>query len=548
VSRTDIALGANQRLNIAPGPAYPLAISRDGKAIAYVANQRGATSLVLRMLDEDDPRELPGTEGARHPFFAPDGQQVGFFRENRLERVSVLGGTPIVVTTVEPGTPGGASWGSEGTIVFATGSGLFLVPETGGQPARVEMGDPQSAPAQASDSTAYRRGVVRWPEHLPDGDHVIFSRGTGTHVVDLRTGELRSVFEGTQAHYLSTNHLIFHAGQERIRVIPFDPRSQEVHGSETSVVDGVFRGPGGGAAIFAVSGNGTLVYQTGSFERTLWSVDREGREAPIGVAARGFRFPRVSPDGDRLAVIVDPRPSALWLVNLQRSAAAPLRSGDHHVDPAWAPDGERLGFAWNDDQHWIRFDEPEEPTRVASRPGSQYQPSWSDEGLVMVSETTPENGLDLVILDGRDGTSRAFLATPANESDPAISPDGAWVAYTTDASGVQEVHVAAFPGPGGSVVVSEGGGVEPTWSADGTELFYRRGVEMWAARVRTGSNFEAEAHTMLFDAARYDFSQVRNWDVGPDGRFVMVKGDPSGLSRLRIVQNWFEELRSIVPD
>jgi hypothetical protein len=127
---------------------------------------------------------------------------------------------------------------------------------------------------------------------------------------------------------------------------------------------------------------------------------------------------------------------------------------------------------------------------------------------------------------------------------PSFSPDGRWVAYASDVSGIYEVYVLPFPGPGRRHTVSVGGGVEPRWSRDGGELFYRSGNRIWAVEVRTSPALTVGAPQVLFVTDQYDFSQTTNWDVGPDGRFVMVKGDPSALRRLQVVLNWFQEVET----
>ena len=214
----------------------------------------------------------------------------------------------------------------------------------------------------------------------------------------------------------------------------------------------------------------------GGFERSLWLVARDGSEERIPVEARGYRWPRVSPDGNRVAVIVDPCPSDLWMVDLQRGSAEPITTAGHHVNLAFAPDGERLGFSLQGDLHWIRWREGGEPQLASARPLPQYQPSWSIDDHIMVTEIHPENGSDLAVIK------------------------------------------------------------------DGREIFYRSGTRILAVEVSTSPTFSSGPPRELFDARGYDFSQFINWDVGPDGRFVMVKSDPSRLRQLQIVQNWFEEL------
>ena len=207
-----------------------------------------------------------------------------------------------------------------------------------------------------------------------------------------------------------------------------------------------------------------------------------------------------------------------------------------------------MGFSLVGDLHWMRWREGGDPQIASGRPLPQYQPSWSIDDHIMVNEIHPENASDLAVINLVDGSSASFLATPASESAPNFSPNRSWVAYYSNVSGIREVYVRPFPGPGPRHSVSVGGGTEPWWSMDGREIFYRDGSRILAVEVSTSPTFSSGPPQELFDASGYDFSQFINWDVGPDGRFVMVKSDPSRLRQLQIVQNFFEELRQVVPD
>ena len=547
VIRTQISLPEDQRVG-SVGGAYPLDISRDGTLLVYVGVQAGGTRLFLRELDELAPRALDGTDDAQQPFFSPDGEWVGFFASGQLQRVQVSGGAPIAITALPPGEPGGASWGADNTILFGLESDLYRVPVSGGDPVPLELTFIDERSRAGADSTAAALGQLRWPQHLPSGEHVLVSVLGGTGIVELGTGVVRFLFGGTQARYVPTGHLLFHAGEERLRIVPFDLDRLEITGAEVPALEGVFRGPGGGAAAFTVSEAGTLAYVAGGFERSLWLVDRDGREARVPVDMRGYRWPRVSPDGSRIAVIVDPRPSDVWIVDLQRGSAERLTTSGHHVNPAWAPDGERLGFSLVGDLHWMHWREGGDPQLASARPLAQFQPSWSIDDYVMVNEFHPENLSDLAVINLNDGSSAPFLETPANEAAPSFSPDGRWVSYQSNLSSVREVYVRPFPGPGPPYPVSVGGGRDSKWSKDGTEISYRSGNCILAVNVRTTPEFSSSPPQELFDASGYDFSQTINWDVGPEGRFVMVKSDPSMLRRIILVQNFFEELRQVVPD
>ncbi len=544
VVRSQVYLPEGQRVFVWNGLSRPLDISRDGTGVVYLGEQDGAPQLFLRQLGDYTARALPGTEDARQPFFSHDGQQVGFFVGNELRRISLTGGAPITVTRLPTTLTAGASWGADDTILVSAGPSLYQVDAVGGDAAEVSLSGPIEDIARGADSTANPLGEPRWPQHLPGGTHALVTVSGGTSLLELESGVMSYLFSGVQARYVPSGHLVYHAGQERVRTVPFDLDRFRITGSEASAVEDVFRGPGSGAAAFAISQTGTLVYMAGGTERSLWLVDREGRETRVPVPSRGYRFPRFSPDGSRIAVVVDPRPSQVWVVDLDRTGATPVTRDGHHVTPEWAPDGKALAFALEEEVYWMPWPEGGNPRPVTNRPLTQYEPSWTLGGRILAEETGPADGKDLVSLDLASGTSTEFLATPANEWLGTFSPGGEWVAFVSDLSGRGEIYTLPSSGDGPPRLVSDGGGTDPRWSTDGTEIFYRIGDRIWAVDVQTTPTFSAGRPREILAAAEYDFSQDLNWDIGADGRFVMIKSDPYSRRRLQVVTNWFEELTS----
>lgn len=543
VSRLVVPLAEDQRLSVAGGGAFPFDLSRDGRSIVYRAQKGGDNRLFLRDLDSFDARELAGTDEARQPFFSPDGRWVGFFAERELRRVSVDGGAPLTITGVGA-EPFGASWGSGGRILFSLrGDGLYSVPETGGKAEGIELAPVNAPVGGEADSAAalVSAGSPRWPHLLPGNRHALLTTDGGTGILTLATGELRYILSGSQAVYLPTGHLLFNAGEERLRLVPFDLDRLEVAGAPLPALENVFRGPGSGAAHFRVSETGTLVFVAGGFQRSLVLVDRTGRESSLAVEPRGYRFPEISPDGDLIAVTVDPRPSDIWVVDVRRESARRLTTTRHNIAPSWHPDGDRLTFWRNGDVHWLPWPEGGEPRRVSDRPLNQYGPTWLRDGRIIVFEPAPGTGGGLLALDAETGEAAEFWVTPANEYSPRASPDGSWVAFTSDVSGAEEVYVLPSSGGGSPVLVSVGGGSDGTWSADGTEIFYRSGSTIMAVPVKTSPAFSPGIPEPLFSGP-YDFAQGGNWDVGPDGRFVMIRADPRTSRQFQVVPNWFEEI------
>ncbi len=548
VARLHISLPDDHRLAFGGG-AYPIDISRDGSKLVYLGERSGGTQLYLRNIDDFSTRVLPGTEGARQPFFSPDGEWVGFHASGELQRVSVSGGAPIAIADLPPGRTHGASWGTDGTILYSAGGMVHRVAAAGGDPSVVQM-IPTFEETEGRDDAAPITGDnPLWPHFLPDAEHALITVRAGTGVLNLKTGELRYLFSGSQARYLPTGHLIFNAGRQRVRVIPFDLSRLEITGSAAPAFENVFRGRGGGAVNFVVSETGTLIYISGSFERSLVLVDRNGRETPVPVEPRGYRFPRISPDRRWIAVTVDPRPSDLWIVDLQRGGATRQPTPeDHDGWGVWAPDGKRVAYVMsNRDPRfaWRAFPLSGDPTLIVGEGhASTFPTTWTTDDRLLAHRNAVETKGDIVAIGVADGVVHELVATEANEYDPRLSPDGQWLAYVSDASGVDEVYVVAYPDPAESHQISVGGGVDPNWSADGSELFHRAGNTIMAVEV-DGSvgSFVPSPPVPLF-SGQYDFSQDGNWTVGPDRQFVMIKSDPTTSRQFQVVLNWFEELKA----
>ena len=526
----------------------PFDISPDGTEIAYVGASEGRSQLFLRPLGDFEAHPLPGTDGASDPFFSPDGRWISFAAGGTLKKVLRTGGAPIVLTAIE-GTWSGGVWQKDGTIWFATaGAALYRIAEGGGAPTMLRLVPP-------ADSTAKARGVgrVRWPSLLPDGEHALVSMDQERiGIVTLANGETRTLRSGRGARYLPTGHLLYDETEGRMRLAPFDPRTLAITGPAVPAFE-AFRSPGGGPAQVAVSATGTLVYVAGGFDRTLVRVDRGGRETLLPYPSRGYRFPRISPDGTRLSVTVDPRPSQIWVIDFARGTAIPVTSGEHSIGAVWSPTGERLAFSQLGTR-WAAWP-PDHVAHDALR-GRPASGAPGANGGLFVHDWTRQHGLLAQLLDSAGRTGRSIVSFNLGDSvptrlsppgvsewQPAVSRREVWLAYVSNITGRDEVYVRPF-GDGEAVQVSAGGGVEPRWSADDQTLYYRHGTHIMAAAVRAGLPFRTlgAPHDVL--SGSYDFSQDRNWDVAPDGSIILVRGDPASLGKFMVVLNWFDEIRS----
>jgi serine/threonine-protein kinase len=512
-------------------------ISPDGTQLVYVGEAGGRTNLFLRPLADTSSTMLPGTDGATEPFFSPDGSWIGFFAEGRLAKVPRRGGVPIAITSLES-VPQGISWGSDSTILYAVGGSLYRVSSDGRTP-------PQLLRATRSGGGAVQG--LRFPSFLPGEREALVTTDSGIAVIDLTRGETRFLLRGAQARYLPTGHLLYDDNEGRIRVVAFDRRTERVIGSSKPAFE-AFRASGGGGSFFAVSSTGTLVYMPGGFYRSLVWVDRQGRETTLPVEPRGYRFPKISPDGRLITVTVDPRPSSIWIIDPARGSATPMTpNGKHSITSVWSPDGKRVAYLQGG--IWaLPVDGSGEPVPIFQE-GDGFRINaevWMGNGRLLGVRTVTHSWQalrDIVGYAPGDTTWSPVVATAADDRDPAPSPDGRWLAYASNVTGTLEVYVRPFPGPGPSVRVSTGGGQEPHWSRSSSEIFYRNGGAILATRVSTTPSFGVIGKPETLFEAGYDFSQDRNWDVGPDDRFLMVRGDPASGTSLRVVFNWFEELR-----
>jgi Tol biopolymer transport system component len=549
--RTTIALPADLTLDTTP-TAAPLAVSLDGTRIAFVGEHETGTQLYVRDLDELEPTAVPGTAGAMHPFFSPDGRWVAFFADGALKKVALAGGATQRICDIPAASVGG-SWGPDDTIVFALRrAGLHTVAAAGGTARLLE----NSAPAA-------------WPEILPDAQTVLYSTGVGGNVsaiavMPLRGGERRiiartneSSLEGpavlgtgglAQARYVPSGHLVYGQSPGNLRAAPFDLSSLTVTGSVVSIATSIERARNGGAVYFAVSRTGLLVFGATSEHHQLVWVDRKGDVTPISTDQRAFRHPRLSPDGGRIVIAVndeETRLSDIWVYDAERGTRTRLTNAGHNVRPVWTPDGDRVTFSglWEVPAGGGPRQEVGPRAAVARYPGS-----WSPDGRHLTFNADEATGNRLWVLP-RGGEPRLLVAGAGNTSQGEFSPDGRWVAYESTESGRSNIYVSPFPDFTTRVPVSVDGGEEPRWSRDGRELFFRQRNALMAVRVDTADGFRAERPQRLFTGYFSGAGHETGFDVAPDGRrFVMVQSDEaSRLDRITVVQNWGTELLARVP-
>ncbi|MEO6434607.1 MAG: protein kinase [Tepidisphaeraceae bacterium] len=568
--RLSAEIGADASLATDGGPAAIL--SPDGARLALLAQgSDGRTRIYVRALEQLHAAGLVGTEGATNPFFSPDGQWIGFFADSKLKKIAVDGGDAVALC--DAGT-GGGSWSADGTIVFSSSGGLSKVASSGGEPEALTTLDRQAGEVAHS-----------WPQLLPGGQAVLFNSGTSLlnyepdiAVYSFSTKQRKTVHRGgISPRYLSSGHLVY-ATAGTLFAVPFDLARLEVTGVAAPVLSGVFASPGLGgsqfSAQFSFSDTGHLVYvnaASGDGKLSIYWMDLEGRLTPLREAPAAYSTPRFSPDGKRLAMhVADGKRVDIWVYDWERDTLTRLTfDGQVNRYPSWTPDGRRVAYHSQENAgaglFWIRADGGGDPQRLTESNHQQIPNSWRQDGKVLAfHEVTPGTGADVMTLsmEGSDtsgwtpGKPQPFLSSASAEWRPAFSPDGRWLAYTSNESGNQEVYVRLFPGRGGKQQISSGGGVIPKWSPNGKDLFYRTASNRInvATYTATANDFRAEKPRQW---SRGQFTNTSagdagNFDLHPDGKrfaVLMPPGRAEGVKvdKVTFVFNFFDEVRRTAP-
>jgi len=538
--RFSIVLTGNESLGEYLGSS--VTFSQDGRRVAYVVNHGAERSIYVRSLDALEGAPVTGTERGSGPFFSPDGEWIGFVADGKLMKVPVSGGQPQTLCSVA--VMAGATWGPDETIVYTPifNGGLFVISASGGVPRRLTKPD---------DGQFHL-----YPEILPGGREVLFTVWTEgldrsrIAVLSLDTGKWRTVFEGAWfARYGPDGHLFYMRGNT-LRAVPFDWKQLRALGPSLSVAEGILTNLPVGAAYFDVSHTGSLVYVSGTPQppqRSLVWVDRSGRRSVITTTRRPYTSPRLSPDGRQVALWLEGDTVNIWTYDLARDALTRLTfSADDHT-PVWSPDGKLVAFESSRSGPHHLYVQPADgtggATQVTTGEYDDYVGDWSPDGHYLVyGEWNPQTGSDLWTVEtGGRSPPKPFAKTGFSEKQASFSPDGRWLAYVSDESGQNEVYVQPFPGPGAKRQVSTGGGEEPAWARSGRELFYRLGGRMMAVAVHENGEFTADRPKLLFEGLfHYAVTPSRTYDVGPDGRFLMVaEPEPEHAARqINVVLNW----------
>ncbi len=565
VSRGDVVQGAlplGDSVVIRSLPSLRFAVAPSGRRVAFVGPDGSDTQLWVRELDQPAARPLPDTKGAFAPFFSPDGASIGFFAgsgaHTAIKVVPVSGGVARIVVQDSAATYGGGSWGDDGQIYFTRANrGLGRVSSAGGTVTQVSLPDTADGVQEAD-----------YPDVLPGSRHAVVMLWRGSpsanHVaaVDLATGVVTDLAPGTMARYLPPGFLVIGNADGQLSVARFDPRKAVLTGPPVPMLQGVQTEAANGTVQFGVSANGILVYEAaGTGKRGLVWVTRDGSRAPVDSALTGmFQTVGLSPDGTQIAVARSGAGSTdVWVLQLATGAFSRLSFDLGTADrPVWTPDGRGVAFLGTRNNRrtaWMRRADGTDSAQAAA-PGETQLDEIAFDPLgrftLLRSYGSGAGTRHLLVMEnGEDTVPRMLLSSQFDHYAPAVSPDGRWLAYVSEESGKPEVYVRPFPNVDSArFAISVGGGTEPLWSRDGTELFFRsiRGDEMFAVPVRTGQSFQHGSPTLLFNATGLAVDGYhRAYDVSPDGtRFLMVTSSGEGdASELQVVFNWLQELAQL---
>jgi serine/threonine-protein kinase len=573
VTRFAFTLGEGQQFTSAGGQR--LAVSPDGTLLVYVANNQ----LYLRSMSDLEARPIPGTQQApSSPYisvFSPDSRSIAFYAQSdhTFRKIAVSGGAAVTICPAD--IPTGVSWNSDG-IAFGQGSkGIMRVSASGGRPevlASVKNGE-----------------LAYGPQVLPGGEWVLFTIATAATaeawakaqivVQSLKSSERKTLVSGgSDGRYVPTGHLVYALGGV-LFAVPFDLRHLAVTGGPVPIVEGVSRSATGysGVAHFSVSNTGSLVYtlgpvSTSSGQSDLALFDRNGTLQPFKLPPGRYEYPRLSPDGKRIAFGSDDgKEAVVWIYDLSGvTQMRKLTLGNRNRFPVWSAEGEHVAFQSDREGDLGIFWQRADGTAVAERltkpdkDTAHVPESWSPDGKTLLFSVAKGSSYAVAALSLPDKKVTPFggvqsLYPPA----AAFSPDGKWVAYSARESGGAagsgaSLFVQPFPATGAMYPISNIG-IHAMWAPDGKELFYGPGAGQFVAvSVTTRPTFTfgnpvpvPRPSTFVEGGPGFE----RNNDITLDGkRFlgVVAAGQSStsgapAAPQIQVVLNWFEELKARVP-
>ena len=522
-----------------------ISLSPDGLYAAYVVATKGETALWVRPLDGGAARIVEGTKGAALPFWSPDGKSVAFFANFKLQRVELAGGGPQTIAEVGPVV--GGAWSPSGQILYGGwSSGLFEVAASGGKPVPLTTLD-----AARGEAFHY------WPQMLPGGGFLYFVRSSKPEYSGVYAASLAAPHKGVQLLNTVSNalfapgnprkeqgHLLWLRGATLLAQ-DFDAATLKFSGEPRPIADPVASMGVHGQMLAAVSTTGVLLYSAFNHMSQLVWYDRAGKpQGMLGEPAPIGQF-RLAPDGRRIAMSsASPGGADLWMMEVDRGVTTRLTSRPGiSIHPVWSRDGRTILFASGSPFNLFRKDAngAGAEQRLTESPNLQFPMDWSPDGrfILLQEYVGTQHSLQVLPASPAGGQPRPYLRSGFNEDFGRISPDGRWVAFSSDESGRAEVYVDAFPEARGKVRISTGGGTFPQWADGDRELFYVAADSMlMSVTVKTGLGaVEPSAARAFFPVTQTD-SGISPYLPTPDGKRILVVEPEKAVRPLKVIVNW----------
>jgi eukaryotic-like serine/threonine-protein kinase len=535
---------------------WPAAISPDGSTVVYTVRKNATTGLLYSLrTDQLEARPIPGTSNAFQPYFSPDGRWLAFEQDGKERKVRLDGSAPVTITTA--GAANGADWLASDQIVlgaYGTARGLSRVGAAGGQPV-----------AFTTPDTAHGKTDHIWPIGLPDGKGIAFVVWSGSlttaelAITSLDDGEVVPLgIRGIRPLAVLDGMLVYVQADGTVMAVKLDARSRKLDGDPIPVHDpvAVASANNGNSAVFISSGGALVASRGGTRGKLVW-IFADGHTEPLMAQAREFDLPRLSPDERRVAVVVhDGQRSDVWIYDRVLSTFSRLTIAETVTSADWSADGSHILFTASGEGArgavWWQLATGGSPAeRLFQNTYLTPLASISPDGKSLLVTSLRETSWDIlrVPLDS-EPEARSYLATAALEAATRFSPDGRWVALSSDESGRQEVYVRSFPDPSSKLQVSVTGGTEPAWSADGRRLYYRSGSLLMAADVSLTPTFTLLGRDTLLSNASMTVASFfgSNYAVSRDGKRVLAIVSDSDDFQLVVSPNWITEFRQRVAE
>jgi len=530
-----------------------MAVSPDGRRIAYVARGANGSGLWVRSLDSARPVLLAAADDAECPFWSPDSRSVGFHSGGFLKKIDVAGGQSVPVVAARECF--GASWASDGTIVYVPDriTPIMRIKESGGEPSVVATG-----------RTADSRRNYSQPSLLPDGRHVLYTvneswqggTNSGIFVASVDGEDEKQLLPVlSNARYVAPGYLVY-ARDGSLRAQKFDLERLELSGDPILLMEDVQYMGLYQSHIFSLSDNGLLAYAegTGVLTRQLTWVDRRGVILGMVGEPGNYFSPRLSRDGKRIAYDQSEATTDsgdIWVLDLERGISTRLTFDPRNESsPIWSPDDRHLFFFGDypgrSDIFTISSDGTGGIETILSNGASNFPTDISKDGKNILVQGSTAGGMsmtDLLLYSSQENKAEPWVSSPFTEKEAKFSPDGRWISYDSDESGRMEIYVRGFSPPGGKWRVSSDGGSSAVWNRNGKEIFYvSRDARLMSVAVGPGAAFEGGTPVPLFTipGELLNLGVVTQYDVSPDGqRFLMNLNTPTqGQKLITLVSHW----------